>query len=183
VFIAERSARITNGNAPNHQRDHAGMVAVLLALYVGKLRTRGYDISSDDENSLLWTASYHDADRSHDLHDPYHGERIATALDQDTDNKFGVPHSLREIVSRIIREHVPDDNSQMHPLSGYFKDIDNMFWIRSKDFRHQYLRYPESFEMLPIAHALHAVTPLAFQFTDDGYKAAMLSGRSLGLLR
>lgn len=167
----------------HHERNHAGEVLVLSVLYMMRLRSRGViAVTDDDIEAVAWACVYHDSQRVHDGLDEAHGDRVATAIEQDLTVKYRIPQTIRPLVCRIIREHVPDDTANMHPLSRLFKDMDNMLWIRTEDFDPQYLRIEEAIDMLPIAHALHAQTAIELHTEKDGFIAALRAAGHVGII-
>ena len=175
---------IDKPEAHNHQRDHAGQVLILTSLYLKRLQHRGSIVVTDTEIQALALASvYHDCMRENDGADANHGERAALAIESNLLNEFdNIPNDVRQLACRIIREHVPDDTIDMHPLSKIFKDMDNMLWIRTEDFDPQYLRREEALDMLPIAHALLLETEEVMKENKDGFRAALLAAVRLGII-
>lgn len=171
-------------NAQNHQRDHAGQVLVLTTLYLKRLQSRGIiSVTETEIQALAWASVYHDCMRDNDGEDLDHGDRAAIAIESNMGGLFHkIPEDVKPLVCRIIREHVPDDSLEMHPLSKIFKDMDNMLWIRTEDFDPQYLRIEEALDMLPIAHALLIETEEVMRTEKDGFKAVLIASARLGII-
>ncbi len=180
----EKIIPIDKLEAQYHQRDHAGHVLVLTTLYLKRLQGRRIISVSDREiEALGWTAVYHDCMRVDDGEDASHGERAAHAIEENVHGFFdAIEGDIRPLVCRIIREHVPNDAQDMHPLSRIFKDMDNMLWIRTEDLDTQFLRIEEALDMLPIAHALLDETEKIMKTEKDGFKAVLIAATRLGII-
>lgn len=163
-----------------HQRDHAGQVVVLTALNIALLRLSDFQISEQDAVAALLASSYHDSEREHDGDDPEHGERAAGKVLQ---NDFThVPPHLKPLVARIIREHVPHDTPDMHPLTKIVKDSDGLLFQRTGDFDEGFVRLPTTQMLIPVAAALIDETNNVLTSGIDGFEAALVAASNLGLL-
>ncbi len=172
----------TTEDIKHHLRDHSAHVLVLSYLYMKKLQSLGIVTLTDDEfESVLWASVYHDAMRKNDAEDSEHGNAVAHAIEMDGEHVFGIPERLKPLVCTIIREHVPDDNADMHKLSRIFKDVDNMLWIRTGDFDFSYIRNPVAYDLLPIAHALLKQTESESQNHQDLFEAGLSAAVSIGI--
>ena len=109
---------------------------------------------------VFWAAACHDLRRMDDGKDPEHGVRAGIWVQENLSSYHRLSRDLLEIIANACTWHTAHDEASKwkHPVLFYLKDADALDRVRLGDLNPNYLRFPETHELLPLAEQLYVRT-------------------------